>query len=598
MSEIGAEQIGTGRFWTGRAERAERELDDLLVDALLSGEPVVFPGPGDRELDELLNPNSGLRGKTWFDALEVIATRAGAERVSAFVAPAAALDLADVEADVAQTLESIRRDLPGIRIVAIPEHRGVEALTRRDDPLREEIKGLLDEAGFDADEAAEQVESAMSVHPYGLMPRAAMGGYDYDPDTSKFKPSGRMWGVVFLSSGLANDGRPLLIGDGVAADPRRSVRPDDLEAAVAFVNDHEFAHLVTEHLRPEWISETSRDRYLKENIADTVAIMRAVQRWGPERAEGIFREVVGMRHEGLLRYGDIAHWTVPALEEAFTEAKDLHREGRLVTLSFVDMVRHSERRLVAGADGLAIDSTAIAVAEDGIRWPVMSKDLAQDLESEAASFNVGGSYGVRSESGRVFRGALESYAEFRLSRGPLGDCSERAAGDARKSTRVDFAAKAIPILNEIGKAREKLICAGMRSGVDIVDDAAEGVAGVASGLRKIIALDAKLRPHSDAERVSSRGAIQALKGLELAIGDARDKEDRPKAIRIIESSAAVFQETVDRLPERLKGLELTIDSVLKDREKASRLCEAWMDGLSLSGIGRSAPKHSRDQSER
>src|SRR5690606_28820511 len=136
----------------------------------------------------------------------------------------------------------------------------------------------------------------------------AIGGYDYDPDTNKFKPPVRMWCVFFLSSGLADVGRPLLIGAGVAGDRRRSFRPDDLEAAGAFVRDHEFAHLVTEHLRPEWMYEARRDRDLKENIADTVAIIGAVQRWGPERAEGIFREVVGMRHEGLLRYGDIAHW--------------------------------------------------------------------------------------------------------------------------------------------------------------------------------------------------------------------------------------------------------------------------------------------------
>jgi hypothetical protein len=574
---------------------SDKELDDLLVEALLSGEPTVFPGAGDDELEELLNPNSDLRGKAWFDALEVIAARAGAGRATAHLAPAAAFGLADVEADVAETLAAIRRDLPGIRIVAIPEHRFVEALTRKDDPLRDEVSRLLAEAGFDAEEAAEQLESALDLNPYGLAPRAAMGGLDYDRDTSMFKPSERMWGVVYLSSGIGNDGRPLFNGDG-AADRPGSARPGDLEASVAFVNDHEFAHLVTEHLVPGWPSEASRDRYYKENIADAVAIMRSVQRWGPERAEALLREVVGMRHEGLLRKGDLVHWTVPALKAAFDEAKRLHEAGCLAGLSFVDLVRRGAQRLLPGAEGLSHGQVTVAEAEDGVRWPVMNQDLSHDLESRVTGFKMGRDRRMEGEAGEMFRGAMAEYVEFRLrgpgekDRTPVGaDDGARAAngpacgGVAGRSVAERFAREAIPILNEIGAARAHLMVASMQRGTDIVDDAATGVAGVASGISRIITLDARLRAQSESERAASRKAVQALRGLELALGNAREKQDRVKAARILARSDAAFREAMDLLPERLRGLERTIESVLKDRESASRRCEAWMDGLLLSG---------------
>lgn len=557
-----------------------------LRRAIIDGADPVFPERdvvadilAGRDLEEdidarfarLLDPRRAPAGQAWTAALTDLADHAArqagteAERSGPSRPP---VDIASVEQDAASTLDELRAEFPAMRALAIPQHRLVEAICDADHPLRAEAGALMNEAGFDADRCARELRALFAADAMTLQPCFLARGREFDREALRSRDSAASWHTVHLASGFEP-------GSNTDFD-LSALYAKDPAAAVAWTNDHEFAHLASRHIRDADGENPYRDEYLEENVADGAATMRAVQRWGLERATELVATVLGMRHAHLVERCDAGHWTDAALREALSDAAVLEAEGRLAGMSFADLVRHADVK-VRGPIGDA--------PLEGGRWAVLAEEDWRELARVAERFH--NSQLHREDHGpaaRAFARALSGLAAHRcLNAIELPVKNDARAADTR------FAAAAIAPIRRIAGAIAELRMAAFcgRSEAGLAETAAGAAADALGGLRDLVLLDARLR--ADCGRPAGKASIAALSGMISAIQDVRQEKSLDRLTKALTRLPASVARALHALPPRLSGLADTGAALGDATERIVATIEnafaSWRDGLSSNPLG-------------
>jgi hypothetical protein len=547
---------------------SEEELRAFLDG--LDGEPIVVE---DDPIAALLNPAKAPKGMAWHLALERIAEeRTEAAPAAVRLSSTAELNLAATERDAGRALDEVLRTLPGARVVLATERSLIDAALDEKHPLRAETRAILKETGIDD----ETVERDMELIFAPAVPKASL----VPLPLAERRDDGRNAYLLRSVSGL----RPRREGGSRREQIIASGRPKpdgwldgnddrDVEAIVAFINDHELAHLSSRLLSERssrredaFIGAKPSDAELlaahrQECIADGAAILRSAQRFGPDRAERLAREVSRLRNEGLVLDGDAEHWTAPTMIDAVEEAVFLSAADALNGVGFVELVRH------ARASVLGVSKEAPKLPGTRREWRSVDAETLARLPDAIAERLNGNA--TRNDDrplddderrlGETVERALLGYVSGRLD-AP----SEIAARDETFHERI------LPSLDALFEGVVRLQLAAIGPARKSSTEAVAAMSLICSGIERIAGAHAK-DGRQDPE--SALSCVRKARGLGLAVA----KAGRSGTGSAIADFVAKFPEklgsVVEALPEGLGGLRSVPKIIRKDAEGARRRME-------------------------